>query len=63
MHFQESAFLRLPDVEIRYQVGRATARKLADDAHATVKVGRVVLVDIARLDAHLEQLRSASEAK
>ena len=56
-NMQKSTFLRLPDVQARYQVGRATARKLSDEAGATVKVGRVVLVDVARLDAYLETLR------
>lgn len=60
---REAAFLRLPDVQKRYNVGRITARKLADDADAVVKVGRCVLVDVARLDAHLEHLRTGAEER
>ena len=59
---QDPAFLRLQEVQARYNVGRVTARKLAEESGSIVKVGRCVLVDIERLDAYLETLRTTPEA-
>ncbi len=53
---QESKTGRVKDTMQRYHVGRDTARKLAEDAGAVIKYGKVRLHDFEKIDNYLSQL-------
>lgn len=40
----------------RYEVGRNTMRKIAEDAHAVVKIGRLYRIDFAKVDMYLRSI-------
>lgn len=42
---------------VRYNVGRNKFQQLAKDAHAILKIGRIVLVDLDIFDKYLETFR------
>ncbi len=47
---------RLEDACARYNFGRATMRKIAEDAGAVVRVGRCYRVNFTKVDEYLDAI-------
>lgn len=50
----DKKFYRLAEAETLYSLGKASMRRIADEAGAVLKVGRVVLIDRSKVDQYLE---------
>lgn len=48
----------LPEACARYGLGKATMRKVAEDASAVVRLGRRYLVNVARVDQYMDAISS-----
>ena len=46
----------LPEACARYGLGKATMRKVAEDASAVVRLGRRYLVNVARVDQYMDSV-------
>lgn len=58
IHSDKTArYLRAPQAAAHYNIGLNTARRLAQEAHAIIRVGRSTLYDTQILDRYLEGLR------
>lgn len=51
----DSRWMRYKDMTSRYGLGRNTCIKLAKDAQATRKIGKVVIIDSQKVDEYLEK--------
>lgn len=49
-------YLRLNDACKCYSLGENSMRKVALEAHAVVKIGKCVLIDMKKMDNYLESL-------
>ena len=49
-------YLRLNDARKRYGLGEDSVQKVALEAHAVVKVGKCVLIDMKKMDSYLESI-------
>ena len=49
---------RIEQACARYNLGKNTMRKVADDAGAIIKIGTCVLVNFTKLDAYFDALVS-----
>ena len=47
---------RISDACMRYGVGRNTMMKLVKEANASLKIGRICLVNYGKMDAFLDSL-------
>ena len=54
-------FVRYKEGAMLYSVGLHTFQNLAKDANATIRYGRVVLVDTEKIDAYIEAIGSMEE--
>ena len=54
---------RIEEACRRYNIGKTTMRKLADDAKATLKIGRVVLINFKILDEYLIEMCHQQNSK
>lgn len=54
---QQKKFIRYKDGKEYYGISQKTFEKLAKEANATYKVGKMVLVNVEILDAYLELFR------
>ena len=52
-------YARDPSVCVHLSCGRSTARKLAEQAGAVIKIGRTRLTDLEKLDAWLAEQAAA----
>lgn len=46
----------LPEACQRYGLGKATMRKVAEDASAVVRLGRRYLVNVAKVDLYMDAI-------
>ena len=53
---ENSKFLRTPAACSRYGIGRNLLRQTAEKAGAAVRIGRVFLIDVDRMDAYFSGL-------
>lgn len=46
----------LPEACARYGLGKATMRKVAEDASAVIRLGRRYLVNVAKVDVYMDAI-------
>ena len=47
---------RIPEACARYGLGEGTMRKVAEDANAIIRIGRVMLVNCSKIDKYMDGL-------
>ena len=47
---------KVDQAALRYGIGTATMRKLAEEAHAVVRIGKLYLVNYSIVDAYIDKL-------
>lgn len=46
----------IDDACARYALGRPTMRKVAEDANATIRIGRRVVLNFSKIDAYMDAI-------
>lgn len=49
----------LPEACLRYGLGKATMRRVAEDASAVIRLGRRYLVNVAKVDLYMDSISGA----
>lgn len=53
---EQAKTMGLPEACQRYGLGKATMRKVAEDASAVVRLGRRYLVNVAKVDLYMDAI-------